>query len=85
MKFVSKYPNIKYIMKPTGLQVINGIPVLTAGKSIQFENGEYNTTDKEEIAFLKKKADFGITLFADEAKKDEKKDDEEDKKPAGDK
>ena len=55
-------------MKPTGLQVINGIPVLVAGKSIQFENGEYSTNNKEEIDFLKSKADFGITLFADEKK-----------------
>jgi hypothetical protein len=81
MKFRSKYPNVKYVVKPTGLQVINGIPVVMAGKSIQFEHGEYDTNDEAEIEFLKGKADFGITLFAEEDKKEDKKE----KKPAGDK
>ena len=38
---------------------VNGVIIKEPRKIIKFENGYYETTDKEEIAFIKKHVDFG--------------------------
>jgi hypothetical protein len=54
MKFLSKCPNQVICMHPTRRQIVDGVPVVIPGKCIEFANGEYETTDKKEIDFLKK-------------------------------
>jgi hypothetical protein len=54
MKFLSKCPNQIICMVPNRVQVFDGIMMQVPGKRIEFVNGEYETTDKKEIDFLKK-------------------------------
>ena len=48
------------IMKPTVTEVINGIPVTKSGKTIEFKNGIYETSDPDEQNFLKTSGYLGI-------------------------
>ena len=51
----SKYPALRMVVKPAKQYRDNqGNPVKTEGKSIQFYQGKYETSDKEEIAFIEK-------------------------------
>ncbi len=45
-----------------------GLEVLTPDGSIQFKNGEYETTDKKEIDILKNVAD--VEMIDDKSKKE---------------
>ena len=47
------------VMKPSVTQVINGIPVTTPGKTIEFKNGIYETDDKDEQKFLEASEQYG--------------------------
>jgi hypothetical protein len=53
-KFISKCANQTICMKPNRVQIVDGIAVNVAGQTIRFNNGEYETTDKKEIDFLRK-------------------------------
>ncbi len=47
------------VMKPSVTQVINGTPITTPGKTIEFQNGIYETEDKAEQKFLEICPQFG--------------------------
>jgi hypothetical protein len=49
-------------MKPIRTVIVDGIPVPQAGQHINFYNGEYETQDKAEIAFLKKHQLYGVSI-----------------------
>ncbi len=53
-KFISKYNNYQVLVKPTFMEVKNGIPILNRGEKIVFENYEFVTEDKKVIDFLRK-------------------------------
>ena len=64
-RFFSKSKNYKILVTPTTLDVKNNIPILTNGKKIEFQNGEYVTEDRKEIEFLRKHKAFGIDFVED--------------------
>jgi hypothetical protein len=68
MEFVNKVSNIKYVIKPTYAEVVNGIRQVKYGESVQFVNGKFETNDKEVIKYLKGHPDFGVMMFANETK-----------------
>ncbi len=47
------------VMKPSVTQVINGTPVTTPGKTIEFDRGIYETDDKAEQKFLETCPQYG--------------------------
>lgn len=47
------------VMKPSVTQIVNGAPMTTPGKTIEFENGVYETDDKAEQKFLETCLQFG--------------------------
>lgn len=51
-KYIAKYTDLKLIDKSTYTKEVEGRRVVVPGKAIQFANGVYETTDKDEIAFL---------------------------------
>lgn len=62
-KFISKCANQVLCMKPKRLQVIDGIAQTVEGQHIRFNNGEVQTDDKQEIAFIRKHRLFGTSIF----------------------
>lgn len=62
-KFISKYNNYQVLVKPTFMEVKNGIPILNRGEKIVFEKGEYVTEDKKTIDFLRKHKANGIDFI----------------------
>lgn len=64
-KFIARCQNQVLCMKPNRVQIIDGITVPVPGQHIRFENGEVETTDKEEIAFIRKHRLFGGQIFED--------------------
>ncbi len=58
-KFLSKCQNQAICMKPSRVQIYDGIAVPVPGQRILFNNGEYETADKKEIDFLRKHSLFG--------------------------
>jgi len=70
MKFINKYPDKRYVITPTTTVEVAGRPITKPGKSVQFSNGELDTNDKEAITHLKNHIDFGVSMFADEPRKD---------------
>jgi len=62
VKFVSKSSNQVLCMVPNRVQIVDGMAVPIPGKRVTFENGEYNTTDKKEIEFLRSHRLFGVAI-----------------------
>lgn len=61
-KFLSKCSNQILCMVPNRVQVVDGIMMPVPGKRIEFVNGEYETTDKQEMAFIKKHRLYGSAI-----------------------
>jgi hypothetical protein len=61
--FVSKYHNLKLIVKPTTQIIIDNRPMIQYGSSIQFENGHYDTSNKDEIFFLRNHESKGRLFY----------------------
>lgn len=55
-------------MVPNRVQVLDGIPVPTPGRHIQFNRGEYETTDNKEIKFIRDHRLFGVAIVELEEK-----------------
>ncbi|PLR84660.1 hypothetical protein CVD25_01095 [Bacillus canaveralius] len=70
MKFRSKCDNQVLCVKPARNQVQDGIVLQIPGEHIRFNSGEYETTDKSEISFLKKHRLFGVEIFEEKEVKD---------------
>ena len=71
-KFISKYLQLKLINKASYSKEVEGRVVVVPGKSVQFNNGVYETTDKDEISFLKNHPNFG-NIFIEVKEKDVEK------------
>ncbi len=66
-KFISKSPNQVLTMVPNRKTVQDGIVIPVPGKHIEFNKGEYSTTDKQELAFIRGHRLFGVAIVeADE-------------------
>lgn len=62
-RYISRYLKLKIVMKPTHNQVVEGRVVTTQGKRIDFDGGVYETTDKDEQAFLEARPEFGRIII----------------------
>ena len=51
-EYISKYHNLKLVNKASYSKEVGGKVIVMQGSAIQFENGVYETDDKDEIAFL---------------------------------
>jgi len=58
-KFISKYLSLKLVNRATYTKEVEGRIVVVPGSSIRFDNGVYETKDKDEIAFLENHPNFG--------------------------
>ncbi len=65
VKFYSKCPNYKILVKPYLIDVKNGVPVHTRGEKIEFKNGEYQTSDPAVLKFLRSHAAYGRDFVED--------------------
>ncbi len=63
VRFVARYAQLKLINKSTYTKEVEGRIVVVPGKSIQFRDGIYETSDKDEIAFLESHPNFGSVFF----------------------
>lgn len=58
-------------MKPNRIQIQDGITLPVQGEHIRFNNHEYETSDKKEIAFIKGHRLFGSQITVVEEPKDD--------------
>jgi hypothetical protein len=72
MKFIAKYRELRIVMVPTYKQMMGLTQQLVVGKSIQFENYEYETEDKEEIAFLRANINYKRGIIGEEMSSEER-------------
>lgn len=68
-KYTSRCPNQVLCMKPARNSIVDGIIVPVPGEHVRFENGEFETTDKDKIAFIERHPLYGTSI----AKVDEPK------------
>lgn len=57
--YVAKYFNLKLVMDSSYYKEVGGKVLPVKGKAIQFEQGQYTTSDKDEIEFLENHPNFG--------------------------
>lgn len=50
--YIAKYHELKLVMNPAYIKEVGGRVITVAGRSIQFHEGVYRTSDPEEIEFL---------------------------------
>ncbi len=77
VRFISRYAQLKIVNKSTYTKEVDGRVVVVPGKSIQFKDGIYETSDKDEIAFLDSHPNCGNTFFRLKAKEETDKAKEE--------
>lgn len=58
-KYISKYTNLRLVRKSSFTKEIEGQVVVVPGKSVQFDNGLYETNNPSEIKFLEEHPNFG--------------------------
>ncbi len=63
VRFIARYASLKLVNKATYSKEVEGRVVVVPGKSIQFTNGIYETSDKDEIAFLENHPNFGNVFY----------------------
>jgi len=57
--YISRYRALRIVVKPSYNKEVDGRVVTVNGTSVQFEAGEYRTTDPEIISFLESQKMFG--------------------------
>lgn len=57
--YIAKYHELKLVMNPAYIKEVAGRVITVAGRSIQFHEGIYRTSDPEEIEFLDNHKNFG--------------------------
>lgn len=67
-RFVSRFSELKLVREPAYTEVVNGRTVPHAGTSVQFSNGVFETSDADELAFLRDHANFGDVFIEVEDK-----------------
>lgn len=65
VRFYSKCSNYKILKRPYIIDVRNGIPVHLRGEKIEFNNGEFVTSNEGEIEFLRNHKAFGTDFVED--------------------
>jgi len=70
-QYISKYRELRLINKASYSKEVEGKVIVVQGSSIQFHDGVYETSDKNEIKFLDNHANFGGVFI--KVKKDVKK------------
>jgi len=61
-KYIAKYLNLRLIDKASYTKEVEGRVVTVPGKTIEFSQGMYETSDPDEIKFLESHPNFG-TVF----------------------
>jgi len=51
-RYVSRFSALRLVMEPAWTEVVNGRAITHPGRSIQFVEGLYETSDKDEIEYL---------------------------------
>lgn len=72
-RFLSKCPNQVLCMVPNRIQIVDGITVPVAGRHIRFDHGEYETSDRKEINFIRAHRLFGVAITEAEQVNDKTK------------
>lgn len=67
-KFVAPSKNLRLVIKPESRQVVDGIVQQIPGKAIKFSNGQYETIDKDELAFLRNHSVYNKDFFEKKSK-----------------
>ncbi len=62
-KYISQSAELKLINKASYTKEVDGRVVVVPGKSIQFHNGMYETSDPDEIQFLENHQNFGNLFY----------------------
>ena len=52
VRYISKYLNLRIVVKPARYEIVDGVRNLVPGKDIRFVDGVYETSDPEEVKFL---------------------------------
>jgi len=72
MKFISKkYKALQLVLQPTTKRYVGLKWQIVPGTRVVFENGVYETEDKEIIEALKSHRLYGVQFYTDEPKADE--------------
>jgi hypothetical protein len=53
------------VMRPTYTTMVNGFPAVTQGKRLEFKEGEFITSDKDEVDYLRNHKNYNSTFFED--------------------
>lgn len=71
MLFISKYKGLRIVLKAARTIVVDNHRMLETGKTVEFQNGLYETNDPEEIKALKGYKRYGIDYWTDSKQADE--------------
>ena len=72
-RYISQSAELKLINRASYTKEVEGRIVVVPGNSIQFHNGMYETSDKDEIAFLESHPNFGNLFYRLKGKEDAEK------------
>lgn len=66
MRFIArKYRGLRVILKPAYRQIVNGVDTYQSGKTVEFNNGVFETNDPELIQALKACNVYGSMFISD--------------------
>ena len=65
--FYAKYPNLRVVVRPIRVSVVDGVRVVTPGKTAEFSRGEYRASDPEIIDYLRNHGTYGEDYFENQA------------------
>lgn len=65
VRFVSPHRFLGIWMEPVTVTVVNGKRHVDHGRKIEFTNGIYDTSDPDEVGFLREHEDFGSRFVED--------------------
>lgn len=59
VRYISRYIQLRIVRKPGYSKEVDGQRVSTPGTSIQFDQGVFETSDPDEVAFIEARPEFG--------------------------
>ena len=65
--FFAKYGSLRIVVRPIRVSVVDGVRIVTPGKTAEFQRGEYRTSDAEMIEYLREHGTYGQDYFESEA------------------
>ena len=69
-RYVARFGELKLIDKASYTKEVEGRIVVVAGRSIQFHDGKYETSDPQEIQFLDNHPNYGNVFYKLKSKED---------------